>query len=348
MMKKQTIFVCFVLDPAQKSAGREGDMRLVREEFQEEGIPFLILEAFPTEGENFSYRVKVSSARETGNVRNCQSIRSLEKVCPYNSGPVLLVVDSDRLLAEEKAENHPSVAYRHAGNESQKFEGAEWILEEPQYVDRDSYEKIWQRLTGNPWIIAETEHLRLREMTEKDLDALYALYDDPAVKRFLPPLSLDRNRERSILRAYIREVYGLYGYGMWAVCDRATGELIGRVGFEPYQGNNRAVELGYLIRGDRRGRGLAVEAARAAIRFADENLDFPAIAIRTDAENAASIHVALSLGFAETAASAAAGYAGAGCGQTNSRFTADREKTHSVDGRKSRGIRYFIREKPMV
>lgn len=305
-MEKQTISVCFVLDPSQSCAGRERDMRLVRTEFQEEEIPFTIVEESPEDG--IVAELSFSNEAESGT-------------------EVLYAADSDRLFQMLKKRKLPVVGYRHEGNECQKLEKAAWILAEPQYIDRDSYEKIWQRLAGKPWLIAETDRLVIREMTEGDLDGLYRLYDDPETVRFLEPLSPDREKEKNVLQAYIRKVYGLYGYGMWAVCERKTGELIGRVGFEPYQGNSRPVELGYLIRADCRRRGFAAEAARAALQFADENLDFPATAVRTDAGNTASIHLAQILGFVKA--------------------TPPEEKEGiTVDAEKNRGIRYFIRENP--
>ena len=135
-------------------------------------------------------------------------------------------------------------------------------------------------------------------MVPEDLEGLYRLYEDEEARRFLEPLSEDRERELAILKAYIQKVYGFCGYGMWAVCDRRSGELIGKIGFEPYQGAGEAVDFGYIIRRDVRGRGLAAEAAEAVLGFASESLGLEKICIHTSADNVASIALAEKLGFA--------------------------------------------------
>lgn len=281
-----TLRIVFCLSPALGCAGRQKDMLLAEKLLPEEGIRCSVLLS------------TVPPADEPG-----------------ESGPILYVTDSMQLYQKLVETGRRAAGYLHDGNRREQFGDVPYLLEEPQYVERDSYVKIWQRLSGIPWTIAETERLQIREMVPEDTDALYLLYADAEAGRFLPPLPADRKQEREILRAYAEKIYGLYGYGMWAVCLRNTGEVIGRIGFEPYQGGNRAVEMGYLIRADYRGQGLAKEAGEAVLHFADAYLGFPAIAVRTDSGNAPSAALALALGF--------------------------REVKKDIDGRDR--IRYFIR-----
>ena len=56
----------------------------------------------------------------------------------------------------------------------------------------------------------------MREFTVDDLKGIYSLYDDRA-RMFMEPPSEDRAHERAILQAYIERIYGLYGFGHWAV-----------------------------------------------------------------------------------------------------------------------------------
>lgn len=71
-------------------------------------------------------------------------------------------------------------------------------------------------------------------------------------------------------------MYGYYGYGMWLVFDKASGELIGRAGLEHREFPDAVeLELGYLIDPDRQGQGLATEVCQAILAFAREELDFP-------------------------------------------------------------------------
>ena len=129
---------------------------------------------------------------------------------------------------------------------------------EPQWVDRDSLVKIWQRQRRLPWTILETARCVVREFVPEDLEAIRALYDEEA-ERFLEAPSEDTEKERKILEAYIDRVYRLCGYGHWAVISRQTGELIGRIGFSYRPGGLRGAYRVRLfaarIRADRGRRG---------------------------------------------------------------------------------------------
>lgn len=209
----------------------------------------------------------------------------------------LILCDAPLLAENLLAAGYPVVGYFHEGNAGAKFPGLSYVLSEIDNVDLDTYEKIFERLHHLPWTILTTKRCIVREMCVSDLDGLYRLYDDAAAQRFLEGPGPDREKEREILASYIDRVYGLYGYGYWGVTDRESGELIGRVGFEPYRGAEEAVSFGYLIRRDYRGQGIAKEVAAAVLAFAEQNLGFPGIIVETDRENAASIALLHSLGF---------------------------------------------------
>lgn len=149
----------------------------------------------------------------------------------------LYMADSARLLRQLAEAGAAFCAYSHGGNSGslngnagEDLSAAEYILMEPQWVDKDSLVKIWQRQRNIPWTILETERCIVREFVPEDTDALYDLYDEEA-RRFLEPPSGNRSLEREILTSYIRRVYRLCGYGHWAVICKNTGELIGRMGF---------------------------------------------------------------------------------------------------------------------
>ena len=92
----------------------------------------------------------------------------------------------------------------------------------------------------------ETERLFLREMTPDDRDALYAALADPDITRHYP-YTLDEARVRNWINKN-RERYRVFGFGLWAVCLKATGEMIGDCGLT-MQNINGAIlpEIGYHI-----------------------------------------------------------------------------------------------------
>lgn len=108
----------------------------------------------------------------------------------------------------------------------------------------------------------ETKRLFLREMRERDFDALYEIWADPDTMRHYPaPL------DAAGVRAWIaknRDRYRVFGFGGWAVCLKETGELIGACGLTMQRIQEKILpEIGYHIRRDKQRCGYAKEAARA-------------------------------------------------------------------------------------
>ena len=205
----------------------------------------------------------------------------------------LFIADSERLLRQLAEAGAAFCAYSHGGNSGEDLSAAEYILMEPQWVDEDSLEKIWQRQRNIPWTILETERCVVREFVPEDTDALYELYDEEA-RRFLEPPSGNRPLEREILTSYIRRVYRLCGYGHWAVICKKTGELIGRMGFAfppspaPVYDPVPDAMFGYLVRSDRRRQGITREVGAAILQYGFEKLGFTAIGADAAVSNTVS------------------------------------------------------------
>lgn len=235
---------------------------------------------------------------------------------PSNAS-ALYLADSAALFQMLRSSGLPAAGYLHAGRNGESFQGAAYLVERPQDIDRDSYQKIYERAAGLPWTIAETARCLIREMTVDDVESLYPLYEDEQARRFLKPLCPDHDKEREIVKAYIDKVYGLFGYGMWVVIRKSDGALIGRVGFET--GRKKEAPLGYLFRKDCRRQGYAFEACDAVMRFAREELGFtgedaaPLLTAYVEEENTASRRLLSRLGFMQAAgASCAASQTDAG------------------------------------
>jgi RimJ/RimL family protein N-acetyltransferase len=135
----------------------------------------------------------------------------------------------------------------------------------------------------------------------EDMPALIDLYDQPGItwqnQGFIEPL-FPPEEERDYEEAYIANMYGYYGYGMWLVTEKGSGAVIGRAGLEHRDfGTGTELELGYIIAPKWQHRGIAAEVCRAILAFARENLDFPYVNALTDAGNTASIALLHSLGF---------------------------------------------------
>ena len=111
--------------------------------------------------------------------------------------------------------------------------------------------------------------------------------------RYTEGFCREPDTEQETIKAYIRKFYEFYGYGVWTVLWKESGEVIGRVGFEQPQ----APTLGYAIAAKWQGKGLATEVGRAALQVAEEELFFEEVRAEVHRENQASLQVIRKLGF---------------------------------------------------
>ena len=143
-------------------------------------------------------------------------------------------------------------------------------------------------------ITLETDRLKLRAFRNEDIDAYAEICADPEVMRFLGGKPLNRG-EAWRQMATILGHWQLRGYGLWAVEERATGKLLGRIGFQNPEGWP-GFELGWTLGRQYWGRGFAIEGARKALQYAFTELDRDHVISLIAPDNHASIRVAERLG----------------------------------------------------
>ena len=142
----------------------------------------------------------------------------------------------------------------------------------------------------------ETERLKLRMWRESDLDDYAALTADPLVMRYLQPGRPPFTRAdawRSI--AFFMGHWQMRGYGHWAVEEKASGRMIGRIGFLNPEGWP-GFEIGWTLARDVWGKGYATEGGRRALDYAFKDLDQPHVISLIHPDNTPSIKVAERLG----------------------------------------------------
>jgi RimJ/RimL family protein N-acetyltransferase len=93
------------------------------------------------------------------------------------------------------------------------------------------------------------------------------------------------------------ERYAQDGFGLWIVEDRATGEFLGTVGpaLQTVESVDE-VEIGWHVRPERKGQGIAPEAGAASRDWVFANLDVDHVISLILPENVPSARVAEKLG----------------------------------------------------
>ena len=141
----------------------------------------------------------------------------------------------------------------------------------------------------------ETDRLILRMFREDDLEPYAKICADPDVMRYLGDGKPLTRSEAWRQMAMILGHWHLRGYGLWAVEERATGHLIGRLGHFNPEGWP-GFELGWVLGKPYWGRGYATEGARRALDYAFTDMGRDHVISLIYPANAASIRVAERIG----------------------------------------------------
>jgi RimJ/RimL family protein N-acetyltransferase len=141
------------------------------------------------------------------------------------------------------------------------------------------------------------KRVRLRGPRKDDAEALFALFSDPAVMRYWsrPPMTtlgeaqgllgemLDSFEQRSLLN--------------WMVTTRDDDGVIGTCTLFRIDPRHRHAEIGYALRSDHWGRGLACEAVTLMLDWAFRRLDLQRVEADIDPHNDGSRQLLGRLGF---------------------------------------------------
>jgi RimJ/RimL family protein N-acetyltransferase len=141
----------------------------------------------------------------------------------------------------------------------------------------------------------ETDRLKMRMWRESDLDAYAEMCADPTVMRYLGPGTVLTRAEAWRGIAFFMGHWQMRGYGHWAVEEKATGQMIGRIGFLNPEGWP-AFEIGWTLARQAWGKGYAIEGAKTALQYGFKELDQRHVISLIHPENVRSMKVAERLG----------------------------------------------------
>jgi RimJ/RimL family protein N-acetyltransferase len=134
-----------------------------------------------------------------------------------------------------------------------------------------------------------TERLHLVRLVEAHLDDLVALDADPEVMRFIN--GGQPNSRQTYLDDLLPRMLGFddQPHGFAAAYER--GAFVGWFHLRPSVVDASILEVGYRLRREVWGRGLATEGSRALVAYAFDDLDQDAVDACADPRNHASIRV---------------------------------------------------------
>ena len=221
-----------------------------------------------------------------------------DSISSYPKENVLFLTDDAEQLDKMLDDGFYIVALQHDQNNRVDLHRALYAMSEIRDIDFDSFLKAYQRLAGLPWFILETKRLLVRETTVDDVDDFDRIYSEPSITEHMPAL-VDVETEKVYAADYIKTIYTFYGYGMWTVILKETGEVIGRAGISQRDGFI-IPELGFIIAYEHQRKGYAEEVLRAILELAKNILEMEQIQAFIRPENGASIKLCKKLGFSET------------------------------------------------
>ena len=136
-----------------------------------------------------------------------------------------------------------------------------------------------------------TSRLILRPFHPHHLPDLHKIYSDAQTMRFMPSLP---HADLTTTEHEIAQNLHHPDAHLWVICLKESDEAIGVVN---YLGGTRIPGMGYIIRRDFWGQGIAAEACRAALAYGFEQLGYDRVELWIDQNNFASQRVAQKLNF---------------------------------------------------
>jgi ribosomal-protein-alanine N-acetyltransferase len=143
----------------------------------------------------------------------------------------------------------------------------------------------------------DTPRLCLRPLEMNDADFIFQHFSDPQVAQYLldeAPLT-SRDQALELIEFYQRPAES--NYNRWGVLHKADGKLIGTCGFHRWDTRRHHAEIGYDLSPNYWGKGLMVEAVRAALNYGFGRLALNRVEALVYVRNPQSARVLEKLGF---------------------------------------------------
>jgi RimJ/RimL family protein N-acetyltransferase len=141
------------------------------------------------------------------------------------------------------------------------------------------------------------KRVRLRGPRNDDADALFALFSDPAVMRYWSRPPMTTLGEAQGLVGEMLDSFEQRSLFNWMVTARDDDSVIGTCTLFRIDPRHRHAEIGYALRSDHWGRGIASEAVALVLDWAFRRLDLQRVEADIDPRYDGSRQLLARLGF---------------------------------------------------
>lgn len=140
----------------------------------------------------------------------------------------------------------------------------------------------------------QTERLYLRELTLDDSAALFSLFSNPEITRYMDIDPLESESESVDIISFHLEDSGC----RWGLFDQENGQLIGTAGYHRWRrGEINTAEIGYDLAPAYWGKGVMQEALAPILKFGFDQMGLVIIEAEVERENSRSIGLLRKIGF---------------------------------------------------
>jgi RimJ/RimL family protein N-acetyltransferase len=156
-------------------------------------------------------------------------------------------------------------------------------------------------MSTSPYPSLATTRLRLEPCDASHLDGLSAINSDPLVMRYLTGSAETREQTLAMIER-VQARWARWGYSWWTLIERDSSEIVGIGCIQNLRHGGEdpdptcPFEIGWRLRRDQWGRGLAIESAVEMAAFAFDRLSAPTLYAVCDPANDASTAVMKRLG----------------------------------------------------
>lgn len=153
-----------------------------------------------------------------------------------------------------------------------------------------------QALPGFPQLVGTRVHLRAAR--DEDTDRLFQLFSDPTVMRYWSRAPMTEPSEAAGMIVEMGEGFDQREKIGWVITERRGDAAIGTCTLFRFDRRHRRAEIGYALRSDHWGRGLASEAVSLALDWGFRTLGLHRVEADIDPRNMPSRRLLARLGFA--------------------------------------------------